>query len=308
MPAALVHPHVQRRVLGVGEAAVRPRRAAARRRRGRTARPGPAPTPEAARARRRARRRPRARGWRGRRTAPAARPASASACGSRSRPTSRSGAEPLEQRLAVPAEAEGGVDDDRAGCVEGRGEQVEGAGEQDRDVRRGRGRSVTVSLPSRAVSRSSSDGEAAHQAEGAAQQEGAVPDLGGEQARGRRSSVRRSLGACVRVHLDPSWNVRRRGARACVGWCVVRCGRAPGLQPLQGGSRALAPGKGRQDAAERVETSPHDGRVETLAVRPAQISPGSTSSDSSANGALLLGEVGGPRPRRPRPRRGCRRR
>ena len=47
--------------------------------------------------------------------------------------------EPVEERLRVTAEPERRIDEDGAGALEGRGEQLDGAFEQDGDVTRGIG-------------------------------------------------------------------------------------------------------------------------------------------------------------------------
>ncbi len=54
-----------------------------------------------------------------------------------------------QQRLAVPAEAERGVDDDGAGLGERRGEQVEAAPEHDGDVQRSHGQRLLPASPDR---------------------------------------------------------------------------------------------------------------------------------------------------------------
>ena len=116
-PGRRVHPHVQRRVLGVGEAAlglVELQRGDAEVEQDRLdpARARAGAGPRAARRRRRAPASSRSRERR-----PGARGTARSASGSRSRPTSRSSGNAAQHRLAVATEAERGVDEDGAAPV-----------------------------------------------------------------------------------------------------------------------------------------------------------------------------------------------
>ena len=132
-PGGLVHAHVQRRVLGVGEAAVGARPAAGWRPRGRTGRPAPGARPSSAstsgsssytactRVTRSANGASRSRD----------RP---SACGSRSSPTSRSCGNRRRIASLCPPRPSGGVDEDGVGQVQRGGQQREAALEEHRHV------------------------------------------------------------------------------------------------------------------------------------------------------------------------------
>ena len=146
----LVHPHVQRRVLGVGEAAPRPRRAAARRRRGRTARPAPVDAGALA-APRAARRTPRAPAWPARRTGASRSPprARAPAGRGRARPAAARRTARAARRCARPCPASRRPRPHPGALDRGR-EQRERAAQQDGHVAR---RALPPPAPSMSLSR-----------------------------------------------------------------------------------------------------------------------------------------------------------